>query len=288
MYKFEFNLGPDGFLPPIFWALKSVEKQFDFIIETSDSVPRWSIAVDGKPVVFIAHAKGLGFSKYAWPALMDVDYKKVFKVHYSPNLFNYMVYRKYADRIVPCGLYRYWENTPFNKQDLLSRKRPIDAVALMRTKFRFATNKTSWIIDRKILISEANRLKELGFNTMAGKKIPMKQYEQLLLDTKIGFIWRVGQLIFGWKIPEFIQQGVVMITPSLGENYPFANGVIFEDNVHCVFCDDPNLYGQTAIKLLKDKERYTRIQKNVVELWEKKLCLEKMGEWYFKEIIEVL
>lgn len=289
MYKIQINLGGkwDSYLVPIYQALKLVENKFDFTIKKSKSIPTWSITVNGEIVAYIAHADGFHFSKLDWGNISKRDYQRIFKFHYSPSVFDYSIYGAYKDRILPCGLYRWWKSTKFNRQDLLTRKRPVDVVALMRC-YNTATpsnSKKAWVVARKTLKLEAQKLEKF-YNIRARANIPFEKYEKLLLDTKIGFIWSATSYL-GWKIPEFTQQGVVMITEPLGKNYPLVNDTVFENNVHCVFCKDPNLFGQVAVKLLKDKERFNYLQKNVINLWEKKLAPEKVGEWYFKKIIEV-
>jgi hypothetical protein len=282
------NLGPyEGYLCPIFDAMKLVEKKLGFSLGVDPTIPVCSISVDGEIVAYIAHADGFEFNKFDWPNLQERDYKRVFKFHYSPNLFDYSIYGEYSKRIIPCGLYRWWRNRSFNKSDLLNRARPIDVVALMRYWNRGTPPNSNkpWAVARRTLIEQAKLLEEGGFNTRYGHKSPQSEYEKLLLDTKLGFVWSASAYL-GWKIPEFIQQGIIMITEPLGKDYPFANDVIFEDNVHCVFCSDPKQFGSKAIELLEDPKRMNCIRKNIVDLWEMKLCPEKIGEWYYRKIVE--
>ncbi|MHA1288568.1 MAG: hypothetical protein ACTSPB_14280 [Candidatus Thorarchaeota archaeon] len=289
-YRITMNLARryDSYLVPIYQALKLIEKKFGFEVSESTDIPDFSIAVNNEIVAYIAHQDGLKFSRLDWLNLSKFDYRRVFKFHYSPNVFDYSRYGKYKDRILPCGLYRWWSDIKFDAQDLLTRERSVDVVALMRwyNKGTPPDSKKAWVVARRTLISEAKNLGARGYNVRAGRKIPLNEYKNLLLETKIGFIWSASAYL-GWKIPEFTQQGVVMITEPLGKDYPLANDVIFEDGVHCVFCDDPKLFGQVAIELLEDKERLDHMRKNVVELWRDKLAPEKIGEWYFRKIIEV-
>lgn len=276
------------YIIPIYRALKYVEKKFNFIVKDTGSIPNYSITVNNKIVAYISHRDGFAFHRKGDLAdIQKIDYKRIFKFHYSPNLFDYSIYGKYENRIVPCGLYRWWENTKFDKKNLLIRKRPIDVVALMAWYNRGtpANSGKAWAIARRTIITQAKNLHKNGYNIRAGRKIEKKQYEKLLLNTKIGFLWSASAYL-GWKIPEFTQQGVVMITEPLGKNYPLINGVIFKDGIHCIFCKNPNDFEKEAIKLLKDKKRLEYLRKNILELWKNKLLPEKIGEWYYKKIIE--
>jgi len=283
-YKIELNLGriSDNYCTWIFRALKLVEKKFDFEVLESLSLPYCNISVNGDIVAYIAHADGYGISKYDWRQISKGTFRKIFKFHYSPNLFDYSVYGDYKDKIIPCGIYR-WFDVLFNKNDILLRDRYVDVVALMRPNVSCRSISRR---GRKRIIEEANKLSLLGYDVRAGKKIPLVEYIELLSNTKIGFHWQ-GTAYLGWKIPEFTQQGVVMICEPLGINFPFANDVIFEDNIHCIFCNDPNSFGQAAIDLLGNKEKLTFMRKNVIELWENKFSPEKVGEWWFKKIVEL-
>lgn len=268
---------------PLLQCLDMVKEEYGFDMEWSNDIPRYQIWVGKKPIAYIDIADGCKLRDNVKRRIDQHDYKVIFKFHYNPT-FNY---GKYGNRIAPCGLYRWWIHTKFDKQNLLTRKRPIDVVALMRWVNRNTppSSKKAWAVARRTLVAQAEELQKKGYNTKAGRKKGKLLYEQLLLDTKIGFIWSASAYL-GWKIPEFTQQGVVMITQSLGKNYPLANDVIFEDGVHCIFCDDPNIFGQIAIELLNDKERLEYLRRNVVELWEKRLAPREVGKWLYKKINE--
>lgn len=264
-------------------CLELVKDELDFDIRYSKDIPSSSIWVDKKPIAFIAYGETIRLRSHEIKDHIELyGYKIIFK-HFFDGLFDY---GKYTNRIIPCGLYRNMSviYTPvFNKEDLISRARSIDIIATMRPD---VSCKTSSILGRHGIIEEANRLSILGYNVRAGKKIPIFEYLSLLLDAKIGFVWQ-GVSRICWRHCEFIQYGVVMIAQSLGKQYPFANGAILEDDVNCVFCDDPKLFGQVAIELLNDKKRLERLRKNVVELWEEKLAPKKVGRWLYKKIVEV-
>jgi len=269
---------------PLLQCLEMVKDECGFNIEWSDDVPPYNIWIEKEPIAYIDIADGFKLRKDRKKIIDKFGYKVIFKFHYNVEYD----YGEYSNRIIPCGLYRWWRNTKFDKNDLLSRERSIDVVALMRWWNRGTPidSMKTWAVARRVIIAQAEKLHKKDYTILAGKKVAIDIYEKLLLDTKIGFIWSASAYL-GWKIPEFIQQCVVMITESLGKNYPMVNNIIFEDGIHCVFCDDPTLFGQVAIELLNDKERLERIRKNVVELWEEKLAPKKVGKWLYKKIVEV-
>lgn len=268
---------------PLLHCLEMVKDECGFDMEWSENIPPYQIWIGKKPIAYIDIADGCNLRKDRKAIIDEADYKVIFKFHVDTTLN----YGKYGDRIVPCGLYRWWPHVKFDKRNLLTRKRPIDVVALMKWWNRSTPrdSKVAWAVARRTLISQAEELQKKGYNTKAGRKIGPHDYIDLLLDTKIGFIWSASAYL-GWKIPEFTQQGVVMITQALGERYPLANDTVFEDGVHCIFCNEPDLFGQVAIELLNDKERLNYLRRNVVELWEKKLAPWQIGKWLYRKINE--
>jgi len=187
-YKIAINLAKryDSYLVPIYQALKLVERKFDFEVSESTDIPDFSIAVNNEIVAYIAHQDGLKFSRLDWLNLNKFDYRRVFKFHYSPNVIDYTRYGKYKDRILPCGLYRWWNDIKFDAQDLFIRERPIDVVALMRwyNKGTPSNSRKTWAVARRTLISEAKNLEAKGYNVRAGQKIPSNEYKNLLLEAK--------------------------------------------------------------------------------------------------------
>lgn len=268
---------------PLLRCLEMVKDECGFSMEWSDDIPPYTIWVGKKLIAYIDIADGFELRSGYKKIIDKFDCKVIFKYHYDSTYD----YKEYSNRLVPCGLYRWWRNTGFDKDNLLARERSVDVVALMKWWNRATPkdSKKSWAVARRVLVFQAEELQKMGYNTKAGRKIGTLPYERLLLDTKIGFLWSASAYL-GWKIPEFTQQGVVMITQSLGRNYPLVNDTIFEDGVHCVFCDDPNLFGQVAIELLNDKERLEYLRRNVVDLWEKKLTPREVGKWLYRKINE--
>ena len=245
------------------------------------------IYVNDELVGYIAWWDSIEFTPADLKVMAEHDFKLIFKFHYSPNVMDYSIYGKYEDRIVPCGLWRTWEtedpNYKWDKNDTLIRSRPIDVTAQMR---HINSNNIwyPWSHVRFQLKNLAKAMNDRGFNT-SFKMIGRKAYEKKLLDTNTAFIWSATSYL-GWKICEFLEQGVIMITEPLGKDYPLCNGVVLEDDVHCVFCDDPSKFEDVTKQLLADPERVKRIRKNILDLWESKLTQSNVGKWYYNKIIE--
>ena len=165
----------------------------------------------------------------------------------------------------------------------MTRPRPIDVTAQMR-HINSSKNWYPWSHIRFQLKNLAKSMNDRGFNT-SFKMIGRKNYEKKLLDTNTAFIWSATSYL-GWKVCEFLEQGVIMITEPLGKDYPLCNGVVLEDDVHCVFCNDPNQFEDVVKQLLADPVRVNRIRKNILDLWESKLTQKHVGRWYLNKIIE--
>jgi hypothetical protein len=287
---------------PIRNALRDVANHLGFTLTHDASITSSSIHVNGKPVGYILYSDAMHFLDDQIIEMNSKDYKKIFKFHYSPNLIDYpklfsqiKLDTKYLDKIVPCGLWRPWDwetdhYKGWNKNHLMTKPRSIDVISAMR----YSNSGTppwpnlhlwpQWSFDRLTLIKQAQRLKGEGYNTiteMTGRDV----YADRLADTKIGFIWSASSYL-GWKIPEFIQEGVVMITEPLGKDYPLCNDVILEDGVHCVFEKNPKNFADVAKELLNDPATLNKIKENCLNLWEDKWSPSKVGQWFFKELIE--
>lgn len=256
-------------------------------IEHDPNIKPEFIYVNDELVGYIAWWDSLKFTPANLKDMAENDFKIIFKFHYSPNVIDYSIYGKYEDRIVPCGLWRTWEtediNYKWNKHNIMTRPRPIDVTAQMR-HINSSKNWYPWSHIRFQLKNLAKSMNDRGFNT-SFKMIGRKDYEKKLLDTNTAFIWSATSYL-GWKVCEFLEQGVIMITEPLGKDYPLCNGVVLEDDVHCVFCNDPNQFEAVVKQLLADPVRVNRIRKNILDLWESKLTQKHVGRWYLNKIIE--
>ena len=161
----------------------------------------------------------------------------------------------------------------------------MDVIATMRwsNSGTPANSTKKWAVSRRTLVKQASILGSEGYKVYTGKKLPVKTYKQLLLDTKIGFIWSASAYL-GWKIPEFTQTGVIMITEPLGNDYPLINNVIFEHEKHCIFESNPNNFNKIAKSLLKHPNKMKELRKYILNLWESKLAPMKVGEYYYKTL----
>ena len=287
--KINTNIGnkEEYYLQPIYDSLKLVSNKFKFKVEKDKRLIPCTISFNGKLLAYIAYADRFRFSNKDLKILSKKDFKIIFKYHYSPNIFDYSIYPKYKDKIIPCGLYRWWKDIDFNKELFLNKERNVDVIATMRwyNKGTPPTSKKKWVIARKAIINEAEKLKQEGYKTFYGKVLPINTYKKILLDTKIGFIWSASAYL-GWKIPEFIQTGVVMITEPLGKDCPLINNTILEHEKHCIFESNPYNFGKVAKKLLSYPKKLKEMRKNVLNLWENKLYPEKVGEYYYKKLKE--
>jgi hypothetical protein len=280
-------------------ALRHVADRLGFILIQDDSIPGNSLYVNDKPIGYIVYEDAFHFVDQHIKHMNANDYQKIFKYHYSPNIIDYTklpIDSKYLDRIIPCGLWRSWTsvegnggiNYKWNKHDLLTRNRSIDVQATMRH-----TNSgtppdpkdwPAWSNARLTLMNGARSMATEGYNTVVHMK-PRDVYANSLKDTKLGFIWSASSYL-GWKIGEFIQEGVIMITEPLGKDYPLCNNVVLEDGVHCIFEKNPKNFVDVAKELLKDPAKMQEIKTNCLNLWEDKLSQDKIGEWFFKELID--
>lgn len=283
--RIQINTNDNYYISPIARCLRIAGNEFCFSIKQNKLLPCYSIWVDETPIAYLSHGDSLELSVKDKQNIDRFDYKIIFKYHYA----TFVDYGEYANRIIPCGLWRWLSSDfSFSREELLNKKRSIDVQSRMRC-FNSNPNsrKTPWAAARRTIVKEALKLNKEEYVARAGSKIPMEQYIKELYDSKIGFIWSASAYL-GWKIPEFIQHGVVMITEPLGLNYPFRDDIVLEDDIHCVFCNEPNKFGEVAKNLLRNPSRLEQIRKNVVDLWFDKLCPEKMGEWYYRRLISVL
>ena len=277
-------------------SLITESERLGYKIFQDKNLPVNSLYVNEKAVGYIVYEDAMQFGDHHIIHMNANDYKKIFKFHYSPNIIDYSklpIDSKYLDRIVPCGLWRCWETQPeylgWDKKDLLGRKRNIDVVSTMRHTNsgtpKDPKNWPAWSHIRQNLMQQTLDMRAEGYKTVYEMKPRHTYVNDILKNTKISFIWSASSYL-GWKIPEFIQEGVVMITEPLGKDYPLCNDVILEDGVHCIFEKNPKYFSDVAKELLKDTVTLKKLRSNCLDLWENKLSRSKVGEWYFNQLIE--
>ena len=181
----------------------------------------------------------------------------------------------------PC--FRNFERPP----DLLTRPRPIAITARMRVNgdYHWARN-TDWMIARTRILSQAKLMSNLGHNARWNFS-DCSKYAAELWDTQIGFAWS-GSGYLTHRIIEYIRAGVVPITRPLGSEWPIREDIVLEDGVHCVFCSDPFDFAREASRLLLDPKKIARIRRNLVTLWEEKLCPKAQGYWLWSKLKEAI
>jgi hypothetical protein len=167
--------------------------------------------------------------------------------------------------------------------DLATRPRPIDVSARMRTtEYAYPDHTLPWMRERQTVVEQAAQLQRDGFVARHGKTA-VDVYLRELFDTKIGFNWR-GFGMLTYRIIEYLRAGVAMITQPLGPEWPLREDIILEDGVTCLFCDDPGRFAAEARLLLRDAEKMNRIRRNALDLWNDKLCLRAIGQWYWEKL----
>lgn len=171
--------------------------------------------------------------------------------------------------------------------DLLTRPRSIAITARMRVNgdYHWATD-TDWMIARSRVVSQAKLLKYLGHNAR-WDLTSNSDYISELWDTQIGFVW-TGCGYLTHRLIEYIRAGVVPITRPLGKQWPIREDVILEDGVHCVFCPDQFRFAQEASRLLLDQQKIARIRRNLLKLWEEKLCPKAQGYWIWSKLEQAM
>jgi len=278
--KIRINTAGNYYVAPILSLLGIASKKFGFELADVRDIPEYAIEVDGKLLAYISHGDGIGLSVNDCKALKADKYESVFKFHYSPS----HDYGGYRDRIIACGLYRWWPQYNFDSQQILGMERKIDIMARMRircSKPQFYHK--PWSKAREILVRTAEKLSENGYSARTSLT-KREDYARELLHTKMAFIW-TGTAYLGWKIPEFLQQGVIMIHPTLGSEHPLREDVALEDGVHFVCCNNPRDYKKVAKELLKDKQRMESIRKDIAKLWAEKLSPARMADWYYGKLV---
>ena len=277
----------------IFRALYEVKDILGFDIVNDSSLPNEFIYVNDKLVGYIAWWDSMKFTSKDINNMKENDFKIIFKYHYSPNIVNYSVYGKYENRIVASGLWRCWEDEPeyigWDKEVLLNQNRDIDIISSMRHYNSGTINLPkescpSWVNIRKELKDSAEALNNEGYKTSV-KMVSRSSYSNMLRRSKLSYIWSASSYL-GWKIPEFIQEGVIMITEPLGKDYPLCNDVIIEDGIHAIFCKDPKEFNNVAKSVLSDEKLMHDIRNNCLTLWETKFNRKSVGTWYHNKIME--
>jgi hypothetical protein len=167
--------------------------------------------------------------------------------------------------------------------DLLTRSRSIAVTARMRVNgdYHWAAD-TEWMKARTRIATQAKLLAHLGHKTKRGL-VSTADYIAELWDAQIGFEW-CGRGYLTHRLIEYIRAGVVPITRPLGAEWPIREDVILEDGVHCVFCPDPFRFAQEASRLLLDPQKIARIRRNLLKLWEEKLCPKAQGYWLWSKL----
>lgn len=169
--------------------------------------------------------------------------------------------------------------------DLLTRKRSIAVIARMRGNWDYHwAMDTDWMKARSCIVAQIKLLTQLGHQARAGLTSAV-EYTSELWDSQIGFEWR-GSGYLTHRLIEYIRAGVVPITRPLGKEWPIREDVILEDGVHCIFCPDPYRFAQEASRLLLDPQKIARIRRNLLALWDEKLCPRSQGYWLWSKIKE--
>lgn len=167
--------------------------------------------------------------------------------------------------------------------DLLTRNRHIAVIARMRINKDYHWGRDAdWMKARSCIVGQVGLLNQLGHDARGGLK-SAADYIAELWDAQIGFEWR-GSGYLTHRLIEYIRAGVVPITRPLGNEWPIREDVVLKDGVHAIFCSDPYRFAQEASRLLLDKPKIARIRRNLLELWDEKLCPRAQGHWLWSKI----
>ena len=155
-------------------------------------------------------------------------------------------------------------------------------MARMRTHQEHPDRKIqNWSISRKNIVDIAEQLSTEGFITKVNK-IQIGSYKDELWKSKIAYNWR-GIGILNFKIIEYIQTGVVMLSDDLSK-FPIREDVYLKHEETAIFCETPkDFYNETKL-LLKDPLKLKKISDNCLNLWNDKLCPVQHGEWYYQKL----
>lgn len=168
--------------------------------------------------------------------------------------------------------------------DLLTRARPIDIVARMRTHEYASDDSRDWMDCRRQIVKQAAGISERGYVTAHGL-VHRPQYLRELWNAKVGFHWR-GWGMLTYRLIEYLRAGVVPITQPLGVEWPIRDGMVLEDGVHCIFCDNPRRFATEAKALLRDPAKLEQMRRNIVDLWNAELAPAPMARWYVQTLRE--
>lgn len=282
MLKIRINIGikkhhnENYYMMPLLSALKQFQGD-DYTIEETDDIPFLHIELNDKVIGLISYGDGYHFSKWDKQRLSSSnDIEFIFKYHYNTLEHDYSKFSDYD--IYPIGLWRFY-NDSFNYEVLLNKPRSIDVQARMRCHNSGGSN-FKWSVARRELVKQCNSLNTEGYNTFTNM-IKRDLYMKSLKDTKLAFIWSASARL-GWKIPEYTEAGVVMISERLGEENPIINNTTFIDGYNYIECNNPSEFSNIAKELLKDEEELKRLKTNVLKTWDEKLKPHSAAQYLIK------
>lgn len=258
------------YLLPFIHALTLADPaNYEVIADTSpDGIGMTNIHLDGNHIGVIDYCD--------WNHKIHIEVPETTKV-----IFKYQVDREqeYANdqRVVSCGLYTDPE-PPKQQAD-----REIDVMSRMRTHRHIADRRDrDWAIAREILCETAARLN--GRYNAVHTLIPGDDYLRELSHCKIGYNWR-GIGFLNWRIPEYIANGIVMMTHEYGYRYPIRQDLVLEDGVNCIVENDPHAFERRTIEILNSPDRLDELRNNVRDLWYSKLEPVQHGQFLLRELL---
>lgn len=243
----------DNALPPLSIA---VNDRIVAVVDPFDEPQLTSACDEGSTIQRVKDLQPLLIFKYQWQRGMD----------YPPGTIN---------AGYPCV------KNVTGPPDLLTRKRTITVTARMRVNGDYQRN-TEWMMDRSRIVAQARLLERLGQTTRYGMT-GANEYISELWDSQIGFDWR-GYGYLTHRLIEYIRAGVIPITRPLGDHWPIREDVILEDGVHCIFCPDPFNFAREASRLLLEPQKIACIRRNLLQVWEERLCPKAQGYWLWSKL----
>ena len=245
----------------------------------NENIPSFCIVINGRVVGLVDPSDGWASASTSHGGYMVQHIREL----NPPVIFKYQWRRgsDYPSGTISAG-YPCATQIPC-PANLLTRTRPIAVTARMRVNrdYHWGVDE-QWMIARSRIVEQAELLEREGYNSKWGF-VTADQYIYELWDAQIGFDW-CGAGFLTYRLIEYIRAGVVPITRPLGEDWPVREDVILEDGIHCVFCSDPGQFASEAKLLLADRVKIEKIRRNLIELWQEKLCPIAQGNWIWEKL----
>jgi len=163
--------------------LNALEHVSEIDAKESTDIPYQCIAINGKVVAFIDKEDEWDSTlKDNTGDLMDfiksINPKIIFKQQFRSG-------QEYLPNTISAGYFnRTWYTFRKDEQNMLTRDRPFDVMARMRTNEYHHPNPLPWMAERKTVQDQAELLSSEGYNALTGVTF-FDRYAMELYDSKI-------------------------------------------------------------------------------------------------------